>query len=73
MHTNDNFALSITNKTMIGLKVSEYLASGLPVIVNKDITALANIVSSNMLGYFFKYDENMNCVVFDERFTLPND
>lgn len=73
MHTNDNFALSITNKTMIGLKVSEYLATGLPVIVNKDITALANIVSSNMLGYFFKYDGNMNCIIFDGKFSLPDD
>ncbi len=70
IHIEDNIALKVTNKTMIGLKVSEYMAAGLPLIVNKDIPALVAILSSNNLGYIFEYDKNTKSVRFENNSVL---
>jgi len=72
MQVIDNFALNLTNKTMIGLKVSEYLASGLPLIARKDIPALASIITNNRLGFVFEYDDNNNNIIINDIFSLED-
>ena len=68
MQVFGNFALSLTNRTMIGLKVSEYLASGLPLIVRKDVIALSSIINVNKLGYVFEYSEGDKSILIDDIF-----
>lgn len=43
--------------TMIGSKLPEYLAAGLPVISNKEVTAVSNIIEKNGLGLTFIRNE----------------
>ena len=41
---------------MIGLKVSEYLASGLPIIINKKIKGIDSLMNKYNIGVY--YDNN---------------
>lgn len=46
-------AMSVVAATMIGTKVAEYLASGLPLIVNKQVGGLESLMANYKLGTFF--------------------
>lgn len=50
-------AESLTNSTMIGLKVAEYLGYGLPVIANARICAVRSLVEREGVGCLFREGE----------------
>ena len=54
--------LQLDSETRLGTKVAEYLMNGLPVIVNENVGAAAEIVEKNKLGYVF---ENINDITFN--------
>ena len=49
-------------ETMIGLKVAEYMAAGLPIIVNERVSGLSSLMAAFKIGIFFN-DEDMLAVV----------
>ena len=54
--------LQLDSETRLGTKVAEYLMNGLPIIVNENVGAAAEIVEKNKLGYVF---ENINDITFN--------
>ena len=52
-------AMQLIARTMIGLKVSEYLACGLPIIMNPDIKGLGSLMKKHKIGVYF-YNKRLN-------------
>jgi glycosyltransferase involved in cell wall biosynthesis len=50
-------AMKVVSETMIGTKVAEYLAAGLPLIVNKDVGGLRALAPRKRLGVIFDLDD----------------
>lgn len=53
----NNDLQAIIGRTMVSSKAAEYLASGLPIIVNKDIGETSNLVRDNDIGCIFTLGE----------------
>jgi glycosyltransferase involved in cell wall biosynthesis len=49
--------MKVVSETMIGTKVAEYLAAGLPLIVNKDVGGLRALAPRKRLGVIFDLDD----------------
>ncbi len=46
-------AMGLVARTMIGTKVAEYLACGLPIIVNQNVGGLKSLMARHKIGIFF--------------------
>ncbi len=55
METIDNQSMGIIAETMVGLKVAEYLACGLPILSNEKIGGVRSLINNNMIGITFDY------------------
>jgi glycosyltransferase involved in cell wall biosynthesis len=53
--TDDN-AMKVVADTMIGTKVAEYLAAGLPLVVNQDVGGLRTVMDRYKIGVSFHSD-----------------
>ena len=42
---------------MIGIKTCEYLACGLPIIANKNMTSLSKFIKKNQVGISFEFNK----------------
>lgn len=62
--------LQLDSETRLGTKVVEYLMNGLPVIVNENVGAAAEIVEKHKLGYVF---ENINDTTFNNIKKMGSD
>jgi glycosyltransferase involved in cell wall biosynthesis len=62
-NAESDYGISLTNRTMIGLKASEYLASGLPLLANRNIIAVKSLIKEHDIGYLFEYRENGKCIL----------
>lgn len=51
--TDESGAINVVADTMIGLKVAEYLASGLPIVVNKNVRGIHALMARHKIGIFF--------------------
>jgi glycosyltransferase involved in cell wall biosynthesis len=58
----DHGAIGVVADTMIGTKVAEYLASGLPIIVNKNVSGIRPLMERFKLGMFFDPD-NLGAII----------
>jgi glycosyltransferase involved in cell wall biosynthesis len=59
---SEGSAMSVVAETMIGTKVAEYLASGLPIVVNQNVGGLKPLMAQYQLGVFFD-SENLSAMV----------
>jgi glycosyltransferase involved in cell wall biosynthesis len=50
---NEPGAMTVVADTMIGTKVAEYLACGLPIVVNKNVGGLKSLMEQYKIGVFF--------------------
>lgn len=57
---NGDYARRIIGHTMIGLKVAEYLACGLPIIVNSDVGGIKSLMARYKIGVEFSREELWN-------------
>ena len=53
-------AINVVAETMIGLKVAEYLASGLPILVNQNIRGIRSLIREYPIGVYFASDHLEN-------------
>lgn len=56
----DNGAMKVIADTMIGLKVPEYLAAGLPIIINNNIKGIRSLMDKYNIGIFFDINNLSN-------------
>lgn len=49
--------MTVVASTMIGTKVAEYLASGLPVVVNRKVGGIRSLMAEYKIGVFFDSDQ----------------
>ena len=59
---NGSDVASVVAETMIGLKVAEYMAAGLPIVVNERVGGLRSLMTSFKIGVFFD-GENLEPIV----------
>lgn len=58
-----NPEINVVLATMIGVKISEYLASGLPIIVNENVGGISSIMECTDIGVRFSIDDMANIAV----------
>lgn len=57
-------AMGVVADTMIGTKVAEYLAAGLPIVVNRQVGGLRSLMERYKIGVFFD-SIRLECLAFD--------
>ena len=57
-----NGPMTVVADTMIGTKVAEYLASGLPIVVNRRVGGIRSLMAESKIGVFFDSDEPQEMV-----------
>lgn len=68
----DSYSEEIMAKTMIGSKIPEYLAAGLPIVCNSDVSCVSELLIKNNVGVTFCSDKIDKCKV-DSLKALIND